>query len=128
MKHWNMCVQYWLAVNIYKRFPNKKFRTFVTMFISAIWHGVYIGHYFTICGAPFYLPIEDLYVKLFLKDKSSKVCLKNFLGYFSFQLILFFISVHQSLWMDDLGFQNVRILILISSVPSFNCTSSDALL
>lgn len=75
MKHWNMCIQYWLAVNIYKRFPNKNYRTFATLFVSAVWHGVYIGHYFTICGAPFYLPIEDLYTKLFLKDKESKVIL-----------------------------------------------------
>lgn len=26
MKHWNICIQYWLAVNIYKRFPSKKYR------------------------------------------------------------------------------------------------------
>lgn len=26
MKHWNMCVQYWLAINVYKRFPNKAYR------------------------------------------------------------------------------------------------------
>lgn len=26
MKHWNICVQYWLAVNIYKLFPSKKYR------------------------------------------------------------------------------------------------------
>lgn len=26
MKSWNMCVQYWLAINVYKRFPSKNFR------------------------------------------------------------------------------------------------------
>lgn len=26
MKHWNTCVQYWLAVNVYKRFPSKAYR------------------------------------------------------------------------------------------------------
>lgn len=26
MKSWNMCVQYWLAINVYKRFPSKSFR------------------------------------------------------------------------------------------------------
>lgn len=26
MKHWNICVQYWLAVNVYKLFPSKKYR------------------------------------------------------------------------------------------------------
>lgn len=34
MKHWNICVQYWLAVNIYKRFPSKKYRTIVTLLVS----------------------------------------------------------------------------------------------
>jgi hypothetical protein len=26
MKCWNMCVQYWLAVNVYKRLPRSPFR------------------------------------------------------------------------------------------------------
>ena len=26
MKHWNICIQYWLAVNVYKLFPSKKYR------------------------------------------------------------------------------------------------------
>lgn len=26
MKHWNICVQYWLAMNVYKLFPYKKYR------------------------------------------------------------------------------------------------------
>uniref|UniRef100_A0A0K8TNZ5 Lysophospholipid acyltransferase 7 n=1 Tax=Tabanus bromius TaxID=304241 RepID=A0A0K8TNZ5_TABBR len=65
MKKWNICVQYWLAVNIYKRFPNKKYRTFATLLVSAFWHGVCTGHYFCIMGAPMYLPIEDIYNKLF---------------------------------------------------------------
>ncbi|KAK4874614.1 hypothetical protein RN001_013974 [Aquatica leii] len=68
IKHWNICVQYWFAVNIYKRFPNKKFRTVTTMLLSAFWHGMYTGHYVCIGLAPFYLIIEDVYVKLFLKD------------------------------------------------------------
>lgn len=34
MKHWNQCVQYWLAVNVYKRFPSKKYRTIVTLLVS----------------------------------------------------------------------------------------------
>jgi lysophospholipid acyltransferase 7 len=43
MKHWNKCVQYWLAINIYKRFPNKKYRILATMITSAYWHGVHPG-------------------------------------------------------------------------------------
>uniref|UniRef100_A0A182NU42 Lysophospholipid acyltransferase 7 n=1 Tax=Anopheles dirus TaxID=7168 RepID=A0A182NU42_9DIPT len=72
MKYWNMCVQYWMAMYVYKRFPSKKYRTLVTLAVSAIWHGVYAGYYFCICGAPFYLPIEDMYVKLFIKDATGQ--------------------------------------------------------
>ncbi|XP_055595422.1 lysophospholipid acyltransferase 7 [Uranotaenia lowii] len=71
MKYWNMCVQYWMAMYVYKRFPSKAYRTLATLVVSAIWHGVYAGYYFCICGAPFYLPIEDLYVKLFIKDATG---------------------------------------------------------
>ncbi|KAF5285875.1 hypothetical protein FQA39_LY04336 [Lamprigera yunnana] len=71
IKNWNICVQYWFAVNVYKRFPNKKFRTIATMLLSAYWHGVYVGHYICLGLAPFYLLIEDLYVKLLLKDNSG---------------------------------------------------------
>ncbi|XP_026475218.1 lysophospholipid acyltransferase 7 isoform X2 [Ctenocephalides felis] len=71
MKTWNMCVQYWLAKNIYKRFPSKKYRTSATLMVSALWHGIYAGYYFCILGAPFYLPIEDLYENLFRKYSSG---------------------------------------------------------
>lgn len=73
MKHWNITVQYWLAVNVYKRFPNKQFRTGVTMLVSAAWHGVYTGYYACIGGAPFYLLVEDVYVKLFIKNNTGMV-------------------------------------------------------
>lgn len=73
MKNWNICIQYWLAVNIYKRFPNKKLRTNATMLVSAFWHGMYTGHYVCIGLVPFYLAIEDIYVKLFLKDNKGMV-------------------------------------------------------
>lgn len=68
MKSWNMCVQYWLAINVYKRFPSKTYRTLVTLLVSAVWHGVYSGYYFCIVGAPFYLPIEDIWDRLLRRD------------------------------------------------------------
>jgi lysophospholipid acyltransferase 7 len=43
MRHWNKCVQFWLATVVYKRFPNKKYRVLATMATSAYWHGVYPG-------------------------------------------------------------------------------------
>ncbi|PSN54449.1 Lysophospholipid acyltransferase 7 [Blattella germanica] len=64
MKCWNMCVQYWLAVNVYKKLPRNQFRALITMTISAIWHGVYLGYYLCLMSAPMYLPIEDVYVKI----------------------------------------------------------------
>lgn len=69
MKHWNKCVQYWLAVYVYKRFPNKKFRIMGTMAVSAYWHGVHPGYYFCILGPIFYLPVEDLMLKLIDYEK-----------------------------------------------------------
>lgn len=68
MKHWNKCVQYWLAMYIYKRFPNKKFRIMATMAVSAYWHGILPGHYFCILGPIVYLPVEDMYLKVFKSD------------------------------------------------------------
>jgi lysophospholipid acyltransferase 7 len=91
MKKWNTCVQYWLAMYVYKRFPSKKFRyllrnltlyrtkadcsssnrTFATLAVSAFWHGVHPGYYFCILGAPFYVPIEDMYNKLFRNEATG---------------------------------------------------------
>ncbi|KAL7739461.1 hypothetical protein ACLKA6_011326 [Drosophila palustris] len=68
MKHWNVCVQYWLAVNVYKLFPVKKYRTLATFLCSAYWHGFRPGHYFCIMGAPIYVPLEDMWHKLVRKD------------------------------------------------------------
>lgn len=77
MKHWNMCIQYWLAVNIYKRFPSKKYRTAVTMLVSSYWHGVYLGYYCCIGTVPFCLALEDVYYKFWLKDNKGQVNLLN---------------------------------------------------
>jgi lysophospholipid acyltransferase 7 len=73
MKHWNRCIQYWLAIYVYKRFPSKKYRIMATMAISAYWHGVHAGYYFCILGPVFYLPIEDLYVKLLKFNEITEV-------------------------------------------------------
>jgi lysophospholipid acyltransferase 7 len=35
MKHWNRCIQYWMAMYVYKRFPSKKYRIIATMATSA---------------------------------------------------------------------------------------------
>ncbi|KAH1024971.1 lysophospholipid acyltransferase 7 [Dendroctonus ponderosae] len=68
MKNWNMTVQYWLATCIYKRFPSKKYRTFATMFVSGVWHGVYSGYYISVGMIPFGLIVEDIWAHVLLKD------------------------------------------------------------
>lgn len=35
MKHWNRCIQYWMAIYVYKQFPSKKYRIVATMAVSA---------------------------------------------------------------------------------------------
>lgn len=69
MKCWNMTIQYWLAVNVYKRFPVKMYRLPVTFVVSSIWHGVYAGYYLCLCSVPFYLPAEDMLYKSW-RDKT----------------------------------------------------------
>ncbi|CAB3361940.1 Hypothetical predicted protein [Cloeon dipterum] len=71
MHCWNTTVQYWLAVYTYKRMSNKSLRTAFTMFISSYWHGVYIGYYLCLGSVPFYLPVEDIYDKLYRQPYSG---------------------------------------------------------
>ncbi|KAI9578528.1 lysophospholipid acyltransferase 7 [Glossina fuscipes] len=71
MKHWNVCVQYWLAVNIYRQFPSKKYRTAVTLLCSAYWHGFRPGHYFCLLGAASYVTVEDIWQKLVAKEATG---------------------------------------------------------
>lgn len=73
MKNWNMCVQYWLAVNVYHKVPIKPLKVAVTFFVSSIWHGVYAGYYVCLCSVPPYLILEDLLVKVFIKENSGWV-------------------------------------------------------
>ncbi|XP_049853119.1 lysophospholipid acyltransferase 7 isoform X1 [Schistocerca gregaria] len=99
MKHWNSCVQYWLAVYVYKRLPFKKLRTLITMAVSAYWHGVHAGYYLCMCTVPFYLPVEDLYVRLFRKDakgNEAKV----------WDIILWFFK------MQEFGYMTTAFLLL----------------
>lgn len=105
MKYWNMCVQYWMAMYVYKRFPSKKYRTAATLAVSALWHGVYAGYYFCIFAAPFYLPVEDLYVKLFIKDATGTkrqvlnvICWISKFFAFSYMGIAFLLLTIEKIW------------------------------
>ncbi|XP_029176585.1 lysophospholipid acyltransferase 7 [Nylanderia fulva] len=81
MKAWNTCIQYWMAVCIYKRFPYKNLRTIVTMLLSALWHGYAAGYYFCICQVPFYLAFEDIGVKFYNQSGENKFSKKAW-GFF----------------------------------------------
>lgn len=100
MKHWNMCVQYWLAVYVYKRFPYKKYRTVVTMLTSAVWHGVYTGYYLCIGTVPFVLIIEDIWTKILLKNNQNEKQVKIY------QFILWFFKMHY------FGYQAMALYLL----------------
>ncbi|KAL1498193.1 hypothetical protein ABEB36_009030 [Hypothenemus hampei] len=86
MKNWNMTVQYWLAMCVHKRFPNKKYRTFATMFVSGVWHGVYSGYYISVGMIPFGLIVEDIWVEILLKKPITYLPRNLFDGYW---LLLF---------------------------------------
>ena len=49
------------------------FRALITMTVSSVWHGVYVGYYLCLMSAPMYLPVEDVYVKI-RKGTTGLVC------------------------------------------------------
>eukprot|EP00088_Acartia_fossae_P047946 TRINITY_DN5212_c0_g1_i4.p1 TRINITY_DN5212_c0_g1~~TRINITY_DN5212_c0_g1_i4.p1 ORF type:complete len:476 (-),score=55.71 TRINITY_DN5212_c0_g1_i4:184-1611(-) len=63
LKCWNMTVQHWLVVVVYKRFPIKSLRTAAVMLMSSVWHGVYSGYYLSLGSVPLCLIVEDLWVR-----------------------------------------------------------------
>ncbi|XP_008202594.1 lysophospholipid acyltransferase 7 [Nasonia vitripennis] len=75
MKKWNTCVQYWMAVCVYKRFPHRGLRTAATLALSALWHGYAPGYYLCICQITFFLPMEDIYARFY--KESAEASLKK---------------------------------------------------
>jgi Predicted membrane protein len=49
------------------------FRALITMTVSSVWHGVYVGYYLCLMSAPMYLPVEDVYVKI-RRETTGLVC------------------------------------------------------
>lgn len=62
-RHWNKCIQYWMAIYVYKQFPSKKFRMTATMTVSSFWHGIHGGDFLMMMGPTFYVPLENLFMK-----------------------------------------------------------------
>lgn len=73
LKTWNMTVQHWLAVIVYRRFPIKPIRTLAVMIVSSVWHGVYSGYYLSLGSVPFVLVVEDLFDKVLRRNLSDTV-------------------------------------------------------
>lgn len=73
MKKWNTCVQYWMAVCVYKRFPHRGLRTAATLTLSALWHGYAPGYYLCICQITFFLPMEDIYARFYKESAEGSL-------------------------------------------------------
>lgn len=59
------------------------------MFVSSYWHGVYIGYYLCLGSVPFYLPVEDIYDKLYRQQltgfkKQIAIAISGFFRIFAF--------------------------------------------
>lgn len=73
MKSWNACIQYWMGVYVYKRFPYKSLRTLATFTLSAAWHGWSAGYYICICQIPLFLMSEDIGMKFYQQSKENSL-------------------------------------------------------
>ncbi|XP_071953393.1 lysophospholipid acyltransferase 7-like [Antedon mediterranea] len=71
MRYWNMTVQWWLKNYIYVRCPIKPLRTSITLFVSAIWHGVHPGYFLSFLTIPIMLLAEDLMIQAFRTEGNS---------------------------------------------------------
>ncbi|KZC05732.1 Lysophospholipid acyltransferase 7 [Dufourea novaeangliae] len=84
MRSWNACIQYWMGVYVYKRFPYKNLRTLATFTLSAVWHGWQAGYYLCICQIPLFLMSEDIGMKFYNQSKENSLARRGW------QLILWY--------------------------------------
>ncbi|XP_029043470.1 lysophospholipid acyltransferase 7 [Osmia bicornis bicornis] len=76
MKAWNGCIQYWMGVYVYKRFPVKCLRTIVTLTLSAVWHGWAPGYFFCICQIPLFMLTDDIAMKFYNQSEENSLAKK----------------------------------------------------
>jgi len=93
LKCWNMTVQHWLVVIVYKRFPVKSLRVAAVMLMSSVWHGVYSGYYLSLGSVPLCLFVEDLWVRKIRSQLSEETKQK-------FDWVSWFVRMR---WFDYLG-------------------------
>ncbi|XP_003746004.1 lysophospholipid acyltransferase 7 [Galendromus occidentalis] len=69
VRAWNQTVQYWLAVNCYKKLPAPRWiRMVVTMMVSAFWHGIRPGYYVCLISTVLYASAESHLLEYFSKN------------------------------------------------------------
>lgn len=105
-RNWNKCIQYWLAIYVYKRFPSKKLRMIATMGVSAFWHGVQPGDFMMMMAPVIYVPIEKLCMKVLKAHKSfgldqnlvnAVLCALKIFS-FSYMGICFWLEDFENVW------------------------------
>jgi len=93
LRCWNMTVQHWLVVVVYKRFPVKSLRTVMVMLVSSVWHGVHPGYYLSLGSVPLCLLVEDFYKRLVRSRLSDS-------GKAAYDWVSWFVRMR---WFDYLG-------------------------
>jgi len=93
LRCWNMTVQHWLVVVVYKRFPVRSLRTAMVMLVSSVWHGVHPGYYLSLGSVPLCLIVEDYY-KHILRSRLSDS------GKKAYDWVSWFVRMR---WFDYLG-------------------------
>ncbi|CAD5119004.1 DgyrCDS7659 [Dimorphilus gyrociliatus] len=75
MRGWNMSVQFWLASCVYKRvqFGGYIFGAFITMSVSAFWHGIHPGYYLSFLTIPPNLLSENIMRKALRSKKTERI-------------------------------------------------------
>ncbi|CAI4232167.1 unnamed protein product [Auanema sp. JU1783] len=71
VRSWNKSVQTWLAIYVYSRAP-KAYRTELTMFVSALWHGTYAGYFMSFLVVPMCFAAEDIIFSLISVDEAGR--------------------------------------------------------
>lgn len=85
MKNWNLTIQWWMASYVHRKLPfkNRNLRMFITLLVSAFWHGVAPGYYLTFLMVPFVVIAEVQMEKAIKPYLSPKLCYcYDWLGWF----------------------------------------------
>lgn len=76
MKSWNITIQWWMATFVHRKLPfkNRNLRMFITLLVSAFWHGVFPGYYLTFLMVPLVVIAEVRMEKAIKPYLSPTLC------------------------------------------------------